>query len=180
MRLINLLCMLLMTSALFTCNPTPRNSAVAGDPEFVSDPDHIYFKNLRTRDYQQKRVEEGVDRYLHSDLVDSRAHLQPYLLDRWIDDRAELRLAIRTTQNDEAHEVPFELELTPTDGQMELLEIAGPLNLERVLLLRQALNGKQPIYLNADGERVTAFPNGVGKSDAKEVIKDYLRLVGYP
>lgn len=60
--------------------------AARGDT-FVSDPDHLYFKNMRSRDYRAAELREGVDAYYHDGLDGELV-----IVDDWLEDRATLQL----------------------------------------------------------------------------------------
>ncbi len=85
MRLLSLCCLCLVL--LTACEGGARERRAARGEDYVSDPDHLYFRNIRGRDYRSRTIEEGVDRYVHDDLGEE-ANL--YILDRWLEDRAEL------------------------------------------------------------------------------------------
>ncbi|MGB3801824.1 MAG: hypothetical protein WA952_18545 [Lewinella sp.] len=78
------LCLLLVA-----CDGDTRNRRAERGENFVSDPDHLYFMNTRSRDYLSTTVEEGVEVFRYDDLDGD-----PDLLIRnnWLDDRADLIL----------------------------------------------------------------------------------------
>jgi hypothetical protein len=79
--------LLLPVIFLVACDGQTRERRQARGDTYVSDPDHLYFKNIRSRDYQSVRLEEGVDAYYHDELSDPEAL---YIVDRWLDDEALL------------------------------------------------------------------------------------------
>jgi hypothetical protein len=83
MRYLVIICFLLLT----TCDGQTRERRQARGDDFVSDPDHLYFKNVRSRDYRAVTLAEGVDAYYHDELADPE---QLVIVDRWLEDRAEL------------------------------------------------------------------------------------------
>ncbi|WP_116126029.1 hypothetical protein [Lewinella sp. IMCC34183] len=97
MRILSLcfLCCLLLSG----CEGDARNRRAARGADYVSDPDHLYFKNVRSRDYATTSPEEGVDVYTHADLGDPS---DLYIIDRWLEDRAELSWAGRVLEPAEA------------------------------------------------------------------------------
>ncbi|PHK99299.1 hypothetical protein CGL56_07540 [Neolewinella marina] len=74
------------------CEGNTRERRSARGEDFVSDPDHLYFRNVRSRDYRTVTLAEGVDEYHHDDLPDDPALV---IRDNWLEDRAQLRLGDR-------------------------------------------------------------------------------------
>ena len=74
---------------LLACEGDTRSRRADRGLNFVSDPDHLYFMNTRSRDYQVTSPEEGIDIFRHDDLQGP-----PELLIRnnWLADRADLLL----------------------------------------------------------------------------------------
>ncbi|MBB4080049.1 hypothetical protein GGR28_002679 [Lewinella aquimaris] len=72
---------------LSACDGNTRDRRAARGEDYVSDPDHLFFLNTRSRDYRAVGLEEGVDAYRHDELTESD-HL--LIIDRWIEDRAQL------------------------------------------------------------------------------------------
>ena len=75
------------------CEGGTRERRAARGADYVSDPDHLYFRNVRSRDYRATSLAEGVESYRHDDLADSGPALE--IRDHWIEDRAELYVAGR-------------------------------------------------------------------------------------
>lgn len=79
---------LLSLFLLAGCDGETRNRRAARGTDFVSDPDHLFFLNTRARDYRSLTLEEGVDMYYHDGIEGSEI----VIVDRWIDDRALLKV----------------------------------------------------------------------------------------
>ncbi|MCP9237807.1 hypothetical protein [Lewinella sp. JB7] len=73
--------------SFFACDGSTRDRRAARGQDFVSDPDHLYFLNIRSRDYHSETVAEGTDVYRHDELTSGDG---PVIVDRWLEDRAEL------------------------------------------------------------------------------------------
>jgi len=86
LRLSVLLCLTLL---LFDCDGDSRNRHAARGDDYVSDPDHLFFKNTRSRDYRSETLAEGVDAYHHDELQMTPTYI---IIDYWLEDRAELRV----------------------------------------------------------------------------------------
>ncbi|WP_116106842.1 hypothetical protein [Lewinella sp. IMCC34191] len=113
-------CMLciLMTA----CDGDTRNRRAERGDNYVSDPDHLFFMNTRSRDYRSTTVEEGIDVFRHGDLEGEHELL---IRNNWLEDRAELLLDGRVLSTTEARRLRDQLgsgndtlELT-TDTQRE-------------------------------------------------------------
>ena len=74
---------------LSACEGNTRERRAARGSNFVSDPDHLYFLNVRSRDYRSVTLDEGVEEYRHDDLPPATDLV---IIDRWLHDRAELLL----------------------------------------------------------------------------------------
>ena len=88
-RLFRLVSALGLCLLCFGCEGDTRNRRVERGDNFVSDPDHLFFMNTRSRDYRSSTPEEGVDLFRHDDL-DGDPEL--IIRNNWLDDRAELLL----------------------------------------------------------------------------------------
>ncbi len=73
---------------LFACDGASRDRRAARGEDYVSDPSHLYFKNIRSKDYVAVTLEEGVEAYRHDELIAAEDLL---IVDYWLEDRAELR-----------------------------------------------------------------------------------------
>ena len=93
----------LLLSTLFLlllhCDGKTRERRADRGDHYVSDPDHLFFMNTRSRDYHQTTPREGVDVFRHDDLPGP-----PELLIRnnWLEDRADLLLDGRILEPAEA------------------------------------------------------------------------------
>ena len=86
MRLLPLLLLCILFAA---CDGNTRDRRAARGDTYVSAPDHLYFQNIRSRDYLALTPEEGIVAYHHDELgIDAKLVLIEY----WLEDRAELQL----------------------------------------------------------------------------------------
>ena len=108
MRILSLCCLCILLLA--GCEGDARNRRAARGPDYVSDPDHLYFKNVRSRDYLSVTREEGADVYTHAELGDSP---DLYIIDRWLEDRADLWWEGRVLPHDEVLELRQRLRGAP-------------------------------------------------------------------
>lgn len=154
---------------------TAARKAARGD-DFVSDPDHLFFKNTRLRNYDADERREDVTVYRHDDLWNSEAILLPAILDYWLEDRAALRFEVRTEQGEEARPQPFRLDLNRPSG-WETLPLTSPPTLEEINRLRAHLATQQDLRIVMGLDTLNPFP-GDSRKDAKVILEDYLRLVG--
>ncbi|CAH1002345.1 hypothetical protein LEM8419_03252 [Neolewinella maritima] len=86
MRILSLCCFCLLLAA---CDGATRDRRAARGDAYVSAPDHLYFQNIRSRDYQSATLDEGIESYRH-DALEGGGDL--LLVEHWLEDRAELRL----------------------------------------------------------------------------------------
>lgn len=84
---LRLVALLGLVFVLSDCDGDSRNRHAARGEDYVSDPDHLFFKNTRSRDYRSETISEGVDAYYHDDLQPPRTYV---IIDYWLEDRAEL------------------------------------------------------------------------------------------
>ena len=88
-RVFLLAALALFLHLLAACEGETRQRRADHGSHYVSDPDHLFFMNTRSREYIQSSPEEGVDVFRHDDLPGP-----PDLVIRnnWLTDRADLLL----------------------------------------------------------------------------------------
>lgn len=101
------------------CEGDSRNRRASRGVDFVSDPDHLYFKNIRAGDYRSEEVREGVDAYYH----DGQTETPPLVIyDYWLEDRAELQQGDHVFTDAEAREYLARLRRQDRSAATEVVE----------------------------------------------------------
>ena len=87
-----------LLALLAACDGGTRERRADRGSHYVSDPDHLFFMNTRSREYRQSSPEQGVDLFRHDDLPGP-----PELVIRnnWLTDRADLLLDGRVLEPEE-------------------------------------------------------------------------------
>lgn len=163
---------LILLLALTACEGNTAARKAARGTNFVPDPNHIYFKNIRARHYSTTEVTNRATLYHHDGLYDSEAHLLVELVDNWIQDRALIRFSIRPELAD------WQLVVKENNG-LSPFALATPPTNEELATLTRLLRSSTPLLLVSPADTLNAFPNDAGRQEAREVINDYLRLVDY-
>ena len=78
---------LFLCLALTACDGDTRQRRADRGADYVSDPDHLYFMNTRSRDYRQVTLAEGTDAYHHDEQTGEARFV---IVDLWLEDRALL------------------------------------------------------------------------------------------
>ena len=161
----------LLLLALTACTGRTAERKLARGSNFVSDPDHLYFKNVRARHYRAQEITNRATLYRHDDLFASAATLRPVLVDNWLQDRAIIRFEVPT-------EFPgWEVE-AKTDTAWVAVPLTVPPSNEELTALNAILLGNQPLRLITRRDTFDAFPDGAGRAEARVTLVDYLALVG--
>ncbi|MEL7159842.1 MAG: hypothetical protein AAFN92_03720 [Bacteroidota bacterium] len=171
------LLLLLVLTFLVACEGGTAARKAAKGPYFVSDPDHLYFKNTRLRHYRADESRQEVTVYRHDDLLASEARVLPILLDNWLEDQATLRFDVRRDPAQDAVAEPFRLDVRQ-DAGWESLRLSVPPTNEEVAELRRYLSTNRELRVVMGLDTLAPFP-GEARATAKEVLDDYLRLVAY-
>jgi len=158
--------------ALTNCEGNTAARKAARGTNFVPDPNHIYFKNVRARHYRTTEITNRATLYHHADLYDSEARLLAELVDNWIQDRALIRFGTRPEMAD------WQLVAKKTSGLAPISLTTPPTNGELARLFG-LLSSPTPLFLVTAADTLAAFPNDAGRQETRVVINDYLRLVEY-
>lgn len=166
------LTLLLMLPFLLTCEGNTAARKAARGENFVSDPDHLYFKNTRARYYAEEEITQRATIYRHGELFNSEANLRPALIDNWLQDRAVIRFEQNGGSTD--------WELTAfTQEKWQKVKLSVPPTNEELNTLSTLLLGKDELRIISAKDTLPAFPDDAGRTGARTVLIDYLRLVGY-
>jgi hypothetical protein len=163
---------LLMLPLLFACEGNNAARKAARGENFVSDPDHLYFKNTRARYYAAEEVAQRATIYRHANLFASEANLRPALIDNWLQDRAVIRFENKTATRG------WQLE-TLEDEAWRKVSLSVPPTGEEVNTLNKLLLSKGELRLTTRTDTLPAFPEAAGRDESRAVLTDYLRLVGF-
>ncbi len=168
----HLLPLLLLFPILLTCEGNTAARKTARGTNFVSDPDHLYFKNTRARHYAAAEITQRATIYRHGALFASAANLRPILIDNWLQDRAIIRFDGKAGTPD------WKLE-TQQGNQWETIALSVPPTNEELADLHDVLLGKAELRIISSADTLPAFPDATGRAEARAVLNDYLRLVDF-
>ena len=158
---------------LFSCEGNTKERLSSKGEHFVPDPNYLYFKNIRGRNYRTEELPEKALLWKHDDLFSSEAHLQPVIKDVWLEDKAYLVLYFMGQPSN-----AFRLETAKSgDAAWEFIPISTPLTLLQSQQLRQVLGTQQQLRIVTTSDTLVAFPGAPDRAAAKEVLDDYLRLL---
>ncbi|WP_020566672.1 hypothetical protein [Neolewinella persica] len=164
---------------LICCACEGRTAArkAARGPNFVPEPNHLFFKNTRARHYNAEEVTNRATIYRHGGLFQSAANLRPALIDNWLQDRAVIRFEIAPDLPDLTD---WTLKIQRRSGAEEALLLSTPPTNRELVKLMAVLNGKEALFLFSPIDTILpAFPDEAGRQHARTVIKDYLTLVDH-
>jgi hypothetical protein len=161
-----------LLAGLLACDGNTAARKAARGPNFVAAPDHIYFKNIRARYYRAEEVTQRATIYRHDDLFDSAARLRPVLIDNWLQDRALIRFETEPGLTN------WTLEVGKEDVWSAVPLTTPPLNKE-LADLSDLLLGNASLRLVSPQDTITAFPDDAGRTEARFVLNDFLRMVAY-
>ena len=165
----------LILICLSACDGGTRERKAARGENYVADPNYLYFKNTRQREYRVDDRGEAGNYFTHDKLYQSTASLIPVIYDNWLDDRAFLQLHTRAGAGPAAPSGPVTLIITSATGRNEVRLPARP-DVAAVKQLSHHLNTTRNVSLLLGRDTLEAFP-GVAREDAREVLNDYLRLI---
>ncbi len=101
------------------CEGNTGDRRAARGEDFVSDPSHLYFLNIRSKDYRSVTLEQGVDAFYHDELPDPEPLV---IIDRWLEDRAELQRAEMVLSLDQVQALRDSLRLADRSAELEVVE----------------------------------------------------------
>ncbi len=159
-----------------SCTGDTASRRAARGEFYVSDPDHLYFKNTRARNYRAEEVAEKLTLYYHDELSAAKSRLELVITDNWLTDDARLTVVLRP-EGVQANQTVEDLRLEIEDG----VDGWRPLLYESVAdikKLRDGLAGTRRLRIVSFGEETDVFPDPKGRAAALEVVTDYLRLIG--
>ena len=174
---------LLMLVVLAGCQGSTQERRAARGVNYVSEPSHYYFKNVRLRSYAETDLSEGVRAYVHADLAASPSALQPYILDYWYEDKATLHFRngagldtyVAAAASSGAVAGGVRLLSRRGEGKEELLE---PVTVQDVQRLFNLLRSNADLFRVVNNEEVVpAFATAGDREAAIEVVGDYLKLI---
>lgn len=166
-----LLCFLL----LLACEGGTKSRKAARGEHYVPDPNYIYFKNIRWRNYRANDRGEAGNYLTHEDLFDSGAKLIPVIHDNWMEDQAILELHTRTGAGSASPAGQIELLITSPTGE-QTVRLPPKLSIAEVKQFDSHLEKNRLIRLVIQQDTLAAFPDESNRF-AREVLADYLRLV---
>jgi len=155
---------------------TAARKAARGE-NFVPAPNRIFFKNTRARQYAAEDLPANFTVYRHEDLLASDAALIPAIVDRWIEDRAQLLLEIRAGKSDPPQSRPFRLEVGK-ENEWEIIPLTTPPTNGEIENLKDHLYQGHEFRIVSGLDTLLAFPEAT-RSAARETFTDYLRLVDH-
>lgn len=162
----------ILLTGLLACDGNTAARKAARGTNFVADPDHIYFKNTRARHYRAEEVAQRATIYRHDDLFNSSARLRPVLIDNWLQDRALIRFETEPNLSNWTLEAGKEAVWTQ-------VSLATPPTNEQLAALSDLLLGNTPLRLISRQDTLLAFPDDAGRTEARFVLNDFLRMVAY-
>lgn len=191
---------LILLFCLVNCGDSAPTGPKVG--QRVSDPDHLYFKNIRIRAYQVAEDEASYrTHYLHKGFRKDTLDLQLVLVDNWIQSRAFLALghSIQRTQTDQSGDASQQATagvVTPNangisgssgkiiflryeEDKPEIIFTSDGLNDAAALAkLKQMLSANSRIcyQIDADKQEHCLPVGGPSRQAIQETIRDYLAL----
>lgn len=159
-------------TALFSCTSGPGDSPATGLR--VSDPDRLYFKNVRTNLYTAIDDNElHLTKYVHRKFADDDAPVRLVLVDNWIHGLAYLEM--ETSAGVASGTI---LHIGPPATSWIIYTSEGLNNRQALSQLKADLTGSERICYPGTGEADEyCFPAGSPAREAlRETIFDFLRL----
>lgn len=101
-RYLRLAALALLLTVLPGCDGSTRERRAERGTHYVSDPDHLFFMNTRSRAYRQRSPAEGIDEFRHDDLPGPP---DVVIRNNWLADRADLLLDGRMLEIAEVREL---------------------------------------------------------------------------
>ena len=165
----------LLIAVLAACEGNTKARKEARGEHYVADPNYLYFKNTRQRQYREEDRGEAGNYFYHDDLYASEATLLPVIWDKWLEDEAYLELHTRSGESPAGPSGQINLLISSKTGVNSVALQSRP-DRAAVEQLNHQLNTNREINLVVDGDTLPAFPRSA-RDHAKEVLSDYLRLI---
>jgi hypothetical protein len=168
---ITILSLLVLT--LLSCEGKTKERLSSRGENYVPDPNYLYFKNTRGRNYRTEELPDKTILWKHDELFSSAASLQPVIRDVWLEDQAHLALYL----NGKPSEV-FRLEVfNEGDKTWSFVSTSNPLTAPQSEQLGQILGTQRGLRVITRSDTLVPFPEAPDRAAAKEVLDDYLRLL---
>ena len=175
MKHIQTLFLLLLFPFLWACDGNTTARKAARGENYVPAPNRIFFKNTRARHYTAEDLPANFTVYRHEDILASDAALIPAIVDRWIEDRAQLLLETRLQRSDSPQFRPFRLEVFH-DEEWHVIPLTTPPSIDEVKVLKDFVYQEYPLRIVSGLDTLSAFSEGA-RPAAREVFNDFLRLI---
>ena len=169
-----LLATLLVLPLLFACEGSTKARKAARGEHYVAEPNYLYFKNTRQRQYREDNRGEAGNYFYHDDLYGSEASLLPVIWDKWLEDEAYLELHTRNVAGPSSPSGPVTLVISSSTGANAVVLKPRP-DRAAVEQLAHHLSTNRTVRVLLGQDTLEAFP-GVARDHAREVLVDYLRL----
>lgn len=161
---------------LFTaCDGDTKSRKENRGENFVPDPNYIFFKNTRQRNYSLEEMGQKGNLFTQEDLLETEAALLPVIFDDWLNDRAYLQF--KTRQPEAAPDLTRKttLFITSETGENEVALPQRP-TVAQVQQLLSHLKKERPIRVLVGTDTLAAFPGDASRY-ARVAMQDYLKLV---
>lgn len=175
MKYIQALFLLLLIPFFIACDGNTATRKAARGENYVPAPNRIFFKNTRARHYTAEDLPANFTVYRHEDILASDAALIPTIVDRWIEDRAQLLLETRLENGNSPQFRPFRMEVFQNE-EWQVISLTTPPSVEEIKLLKDHVYQDDQLRIVSGLDTLNAFPEGV-RPAAREVFNDFLRLI---
>ncbi|WP_273447922.1 hypothetical protein [Neolewinella agarilytica] len=175
MKHIQTLFLLLLFPFFSACDGNTAARKAARGENYVPAPNRIFFKNTRARHYTAEDLPANFTVYRHEDILASDAALIPTIVDRWIEDRAQLLLETRLQQSDSPQFRPFRMEVSP-DDEWQVIPLTTPPSVDEIKVLQDHIYQGHQLRIVSGLDTLNAFPQSALPA-AREVFNDFLRLI---
>lgn len=157
------------------CDGNTAARKTARGENYVPAPNRIFFKNTRARQYTAEDLPANYTVYRHEDMLASDAALIPTIVDRWMEDRAQLLLETRLENGDPPQGRPFRMEVL-LDEEWQVISLTTPPSVNEVKTLKDHIYQDHQLRIVSGVDTLNAFPENA-RSAAREVFSDFLRLI---
>ncbi len=173
-------CALFLFFSLVSCGKEQAVSPEGASVFQVSDPSHLFFKNMRSNQYiQTTQPNTRIDQYRlrQWDLDKDRPLLVPVIVDNWMQDEAYLFVETNAYQPGFAEPLTVQWSTEEEQGQIAL-EQRQPADQRTFLLaVYDAIDRGANLQIRIDEDQYTSlFENTLDQLYFRKTVKDYLRL----